>query len=159
MVFMRKNSMKKSEGSIKIIAQNKKAYHNYEIYDKYEAGMELHGSEVKSLRMGQVNLADSYCKIRDGELYMLNLNIAQYVHGGYANHNPTRKRRLLLHKQELAKIGTKLILRGYTLIPLSLYFKRGFAKIQLGLARGKKRYDKRADLKEQEMRRDIKRYE
>lgn len=150
--------MKKSDGAIKPIAQNKKVYHNYEIFDTYEAGIELQGSEVKSMRLGKVNLADSYCKIRDGQLYMLNLNIAQYINGGYANHNPTRKRRLLLHSHEINKIATKLILRGFTLIPISLYFKRGFAKVQLGLAKGRKKYDKREALKEKEMKHTMKKY-
>ncbi len=151
--------MKKSEGAVKIIAQNKKAFHNYEIHERLEAGIELCGTEVKSLRQGKVNLADSYCKIlKDSELYLIHLNIAVYVNGGYANHNPTRKRRLLLHRHEIDKLATKLKLRGFTLIPLSLYFKRGWAKVELGLARGKRKYDKREALKEKEASKSVRDY-
>ncbi len=150
--------MKKSEGAIKIITKNKKAFFNYEIYERYEAGIELRGSEVKSLRQGKINLLDSYCKIKNGQLFLIGLDIAPYINGGYINHEPKRKRKILLHKHEIEKLSTKLILRGYTLIPVSVYFKRGWAKIELGLARGKKKYDKRDDLRQKEAKKDLRQY-
>lgn len=150
--------MKKSEGAIKIIAKNKKAFFNYEIHERYESGIELRGSEVKSLRQSKVNLLDSYCKIKDGELFLIGMDIAPYIHGGYINHAPKRKRKILLHKHEIEKLSNKLILRGFTLIPISMYFKRGWAKIELGLARGKKKYDKRDSIRQKEAKKDLREY-
>lgn len=151
--------MKKSEGASKIVAKNKKAYHLYFIQEQYEAGIELEGTEVKSLREGKVSLSDSYCKVRKGdELLLLNLNISPYDSGGYTNHNPIRKRRLLMHKREIIKLRDKLTMKGYTLVPLAIYFKRGWAKIELGLAKGKKKFDKRESLKEKDAKRDLKKY-
>ena len=143
----------------KIVIKNKKAYFLYEIHKKYEAGIELQGTEVKSIRQNKISLADSYCKInKKQEIFILNLNIATYDNGGYANHKPLRKRRLLLHKREITRLRTKLQEQGFTLIPLSVYFKRGWAKIELGLGKGKKKFDKREKLKKQQMTKDIKKY-
>ncbi len=151
--------MKKSPGESKVIAKNKKAYHLYFIQEQYETGIELEGTEVKSLREGKVSLSDSYCKVnKNDELLLLNLNIAPYNSGGYTNHNPIRKRKLLMHKREIIKLRNKLQQRGYTLVPLSLYFKRGWAKVELGLAKGKKKFDKREDLKKKDANRESKRY-
>lgn len=131
----------------KIIANNKKAYHNYFIEDKYEAGIELKGTEVKSLRNHKCSLQESLCKIIHNECYILNFHIAPYEFGNIWNEDPMRTRKLLLHKKEILKIQDKLILKGYTLIPLQVYFKNGLAKVEVGLAKGKKLYDKRQDKK------------
>lgn len=127
----------------KIIAQNKKAYHDYFVEDTYEAGLALFGTEVKSVRAGRVNLKDSYCSFRDGELYALGFHISPYEHGNRFNTDPMREKKLLLHKQELRKLLGLLTRDGYTLVPLSLYFSRGKVKMGLGLCKGKKLYDKR----------------
>ena len=151
--------MKQSPGAAKIIVKNKKAYHLYFIQEQYETGIELEGTEVKSLRDGKVSLSDSYCKVnKNDELLLLNLNIAPYSSGGYTNHSPIRKRKLLMHKREIIKLRNKLQQKGYTLVPLSIYFKRGWAKVELGLAKGKKKFDKREDLKQKEASRESKRY-
>ena len=139
----------------KIIAQNKKAYHEYFVLDKYEAGIELFGTEVKSLRMGAVNLKDSYCEIKDGELLARGVHISPYEQGNIFNKDPLRSRKLLMHKAEIAKLMGLTTIKGYSLVPLSFYLKSGKVKVQLGLARGKKLYDKRQDLKEQAVRRDV----
>lgn len=127
----------------KIIAQNKKAYHDYFVEDTYEAGLALFGTEVKSVRAGRVNLKDSYCSFKDGELYALGFHISPYEHGNRFNADPMREKKLLLHKQELRKLLGLLTRDGYTLVPLSLYFSRGKVKMGLGLCKGKKLYDKR----------------
>jgi SsrA-binding protein len=127
----------------KIIAQNKKAYHDYFVEDTYEAGLALFGTEVKSVRAGRVNLKDSYCSFKDGELYALGFHISPYEHGNRFNTDPMREKKLLLHKQELRKLLGLLTRDGYTLVPLSLYFSRGKVKMGLGLCKGKKLYDKR----------------
>ena len=151
--------MKNSEGKSEIVARNKKAQQLYFIEEYLEAGIELEGTEVKSIRLGKVNLADSYCKIhKTDELYLFHANIAAYDNGGYVNHNPTRKRRLLLHKREIEKLRIKLQQRGFTLIPISVYFKRGWAKVELGLAKGKRKADKRESLKQKEFRKEMKNY-
>lgn len=151
--------MKKSEGNIKIVAKNKKAQQLYFFEEFMEAGIELQGTEVKSIRLGRVNLADAYCKIhKNQEIFLFHANIATYDNGGYTNHNPTRKRRLLLHKREIIKLRTKLQQRGFTLIPVSLYFKRGWAKVELGLAKGKRKADKRESLKQKEAQKMMKNY-
>jgi SsrA-binding protein len=141
--------------SIKPIARNKKAFHNYQILDKWEAGIELQGTEVKSLRNGQVQMADSYARIDDGEVFLIGLHISPYEKTAYGNHEPTRKRRLLLHRREIRRLATKVNERGLTLVPLGLYFKRGLAKVELGLVRGKRQYDKRQDIKRREHQRAI----
>ena len=142
-----------AEGSV---AVNKKAWHNFEIEDRFEAGMELMGSEVKSLRDGQADLSGSYARIINAECWLLGTKIAQYQQAGLLGHSPTRKRKLLLHKHEIRKIYTKLEQRGYTLVPLRIYFNtKGIAKIELALARGKRKYDKRQAIAEREQKKDI----
>ena len=138
------------------VAVNKKAFHNFEIEERLEAGMELMGSEVKSLRDGQADLSGSYARIINGECWLLGAKIAQYQQAGLQGHTPTRKRKLLLHHHEIRKIYTKLEQRGYTLVPLKIYFnKNGIAKIEIALARGKRQYDKRQAIAEREHKRDI----
>lgn len=150
--------MKKSQGAIKHVAKNKKAQHDYQILERFEAGIVLVGTEAKSLRAGQVSLTDAYCKVEDGELNIIHLNIAAYDNSGYIKHNPTRKRKLLMHYREILKLHNKLVLRGYTLIPLGIYFKRGWAKVELGLAKGRPKADKREYLKQKEAKREIRKY-
>ena len=123
--------------------KNKKAYFDYEILESFEAGIVLKGTEIKSIREGKVNLKDSYAIIRNNEVFLLNTHISQYKEGNIFNHDETRTRKLLLHKKEILKIKDKLELQGLTLVPLKLYFKGEYVKIQLGLAKGKKNYDKR----------------
>ena len=140
---------------IKIIAENRKARRNYFIVDEYEAGLELRGTEVKSLRMGRANLKDSYARIKNGEVFVYQLHIAPYPFAYYDNHDPLRPRKLLLHKYEIKRLYGKVNEKGHTLVPLRLYFKGGKAKILLALAKGKRKYDKRRSLKEKELKRDI----
>jgi SsrA-binding protein len=132
-----------AELSIKTIAQNKKAYHDYFVEEKYEAGIELFGTEVKSLRQGKVNLKDSFCKVYAGELLALGVHISPYEQGNLFNKDPLRHKRLLMHKKEIMKLNGLLTRDGYSLIPLSLYFKGSRVKMELGLCKGKKLYDKR----------------
>ena len=132
-----------AEKSIKVIAQNKKAYHDYFIEEKYEAGIELFGTEVKSLRAGKVNLKDSFCKVYGGELLALGVHISPYEQGNLFNKDPLRHKRLLMHKKEIMKLNGLLTRDGYSLIPLSLYFKGSRVKMELGVCKGKKLYDKR----------------
>jgi len=135
---------------------NKKAYHNYELVDKFEAGLALLGSEVKSLRTGQADLSGSYARIDGRECWLVGATIAQYDKAGVAGHEPARKRKLLLHKSEIRRIKTKLQQRGFTLVPLRIYFNdRGFAKTELALARGKRQYDKRRAITERQQKKDI----
>ncbi|PID79101.1 SsrA-binding protein [bacterium DOLJORAL78_65_58] len=128
---------------IKIIAQNKKARHEYEILDSWEAGLVLQGTEVKALRNGRVNLGDAYAEIREGEAWVLKMHIGPYEMGNRENHEPFRRRKLLLNRREIRKIRPKLEEQGLTLVPLKLYFKKGLVKLDLGLGRGKKLHDKR----------------
>ncbi len=139
----------------KLICNNKKAYHEFFIEEKFEAGMVLTGTEVKSLRMGRANLQDAFAQIRYGEAFLNNLHISPYAFGNRENHDPDRMRKLLLHKKEIVKLFSKIREQGYTLIPLRLYFKDGMVKAELGLAKGKKLYDKREDLKEKDHKRDM----
>ena len=132
-----------AEKSIKTIAQNKKAYHDYFVEEKYEAGIELFGTEVKSLRQGKVNLKDSFCKVYAGELLALGIHISPYEQGNLFNKDPLRHKRLLMHKKEIMKLNGLLTRDGYSIIPLSLYFKGSRVKVELGLRKGKKLYDKR----------------
>ncbi|MBO5373882.1 MAG: SsrA-binding protein SmpB [Clostridia bacterium] len=132
-----------TEKGIKIIAQNKKAYHDYFVIEKYEAGIELFGTEVKSIRQGQVNLKDSFCKVYDGELLALGIHISPYEKGNIFNKDPLRTRRLLMHKKEILKLSGSVNCDGYSLIPLAFYFKGSRVKVELGLCKGKKLYDKR----------------
>ena len=132
-----------ADKNIKIIAQNKKAYHDYFVEEKYEAGIELFGTEVKSLRAGKVNLKDSFCKVYAGELLALGIHISPYEQGNLFNKDPLRHKRLLMHKKEIMKLNGYLTREGYSIIPLSLYFKGSRVKVELGLCKGKKLYDKR----------------
>lgn len=141
--------------SLKTIAQNKKAYHDYFVDESYEAGIELCGTEVKSLRAGKVNLKDSWCSIVDGEIFVNGMHISPYEHGNIFNRDPIRVRRLLMHKKEIMKLYGTVKQTGFSLIPLSLYFKGSRVKVQVGLCRGKKLYDKRADMAAKSAKRDI----
>jgi SsrA-binding protein len=141
----------------KITLSNRKAFHDYEIIERFEAGIALIGTEVKSLRQGRASFKDSYAKVHNGELWVVNLHISPYDHGGYSNHEPLRQRKLLLHKNEIRRLIGKIEERGLTLIPLKIYFKNGRAKMELALARGKKIFDKRDDITKRDMGRDAQR--
>jgi len=132
-----------ADKSVKVIAQNKKAYHDYFVIEKYEAGIELFGTEIKSLRNGQVNLKDSFCKVYNGELYALGVHISPYEKGNIFNKDPLREKKLLMHKKEIMKLNGLVGRDGYSLIPLSLYFKGSRVKMEIGVCKGKKLYDKR----------------
>jgi SsrA-binding protein len=135
--------------------KNKKAYHDYEILEKYEAGIALKGTEVKSLREGKANLRDAFVRIENGEVYLFNAYIAPYSHGNLFNHEPTRKRKLLLHKSEIKRLFGKSQEKGLTIIPLRMYFnERGKVKVEIALARGRKKYDKREAIKRRELERE-----
>lgn len=144
---------KKGNGSI--IAQNKKAWHEYFIEETYEAGIELFGTEVKSVRAGNVNLKDAYCTIDNGELFVRQMHISPYEHGNIFNRDPMRPKKLLMHKKEILKLFGLVAQKGYTLVPLQLYFKGSHVKVQVGLCRGKKLYDKRDSAAEKQANRDI----
>ncbi|GAB4526233.1 MAG: SsrA-binding protein SmpB [Anaerolineae bacterium] len=146
-----------SADAVKTIATNRKARHDYHIDDTFEAGIVLTGTEIKSVRAARVNLRDSFATIKDGELWLMNAHIAPYDQGTYANHEPRRARKLLMHRREINRIAGKLQEKGFTLVPLRLYLKNNRAKVELGLARGKKQYDKRAALREKETRREVER--
>jgi SsrA-binding protein len=137
------------------VATNRRARHEYEILETSEAGLVLRGTEVKSLRAGQVTFKDSYATLRNGEAWLIGCHIAPYSHGTDANHDPERDRKLLLHGREIARLTGKVAERGLTLVPLRLYFKKGRAKLEIGLARGKKLHDKRSALREREVRREM----
>ena len=139
----------------KLICNNKKAYHEFFIEEKFEAGIVLTGTEVKALRLGNANLNDAFAQIRSGEAFLNNLHVSPYEFGNRANHDADRARKLLLHKKEIVKLFSKMREQGYTVVPLRLYFKNGLVKVELGLAKGKKLYDKREDLKEKDSKRDI----
>ena len=139
----------------KIVAQNKKAFHDYFVLDRFEAGIELCGTEVKSIRQGKLNLKDSWCSIVDGELFVNGMHISPYDHGNLFNQDPMRVRRLLAHKSEIRRLHQQCKLQGYTLVPLSLYFKHGRVKMEVGLCKGKKLYDKRADAAQRDAKRSI----
>ena len=135
--------MAEKKTSSRVIAQNKKAWHDYFVDEKYEAGIALFGTEVKSIRQGAVNLKDSYCSFKNGELFALGIHISPYEKGNIFNREPRRERKLLMHKREIMKLGGLVTQKGYTLIPLSLYFSGKNVKVEVGLCRGKKLYDKR----------------
>ncbi|RLQ96670.1 SsrA-binding protein SmpB [Falsibacillus albus] len=147
--------MPKGEG--KLIAQNKKARHDFSIEETYEAGMVLKGTEIKSIRNSRVNLKDSFARIQKGEVFLYNMHVSPYEQGNIHNHDPLRTRKLLLHKKQISKLIGETKEAGYSLIPLKLYIKNGVAKVLIGLAKGKKKYDKREDLKKKEAKRDIER--
>jgi SsrA-binding protein len=139
------------------IAVNRRAFHDYFIDERYEAGLVLTGTEVKSLRTGRANLADGYVRVDGREAWLENVHISAYAQGGYVNHEPRRPRKLLLHAKEIASLVGKVKQRGYTLIPLRLYFSRNHAKVEIGLGRGKRQYDKRQALAEADARREMER--
>jgi SsrA-binding protein len=139
------------------VAVNRRAFHDYFIDDRYEAGLVLTGTEVKSLRAGRANLRDGYVRIDGNEAWLENVHISAYAQAGYGNHEPTRPRKLLLHGKEIASLIGKVKQRGYTVIPLRLYFSRNHAKVEIGLARGKRQYDKRQALAEADARREMER--
>ena len=141
--------------AIKIIAVNRKARHDFFIVDEYEAGLVLQGTEVKSLRLGKVNLKDSYARIVDGEVFVYQLHIGPYPFAYYNNHDPLRTRKLLLHRQEIKRLYSKVNEKGHTLVPLKLYFKGGKVKLSLALAKGKRQYDKREAIKRRDEQRDL----
>src|SRR5690554_1361380 len=143
--------------NFKLIANNKKAYHDYFIEDKYEAGIALHGTEVKSLRMGKCSIKESFIRIENGEMYIYGMHISPYEKGNIFNRDPLRVRKLLLHKHQINKIGGQLSQKGYTIIPLQVYFKGRLVKLEIGLAKGKKLYDKREDIAKKDMRRETER--
>ena len=141
--------------AIKTVATNRKAYHNYLIQDSVEAGIVLTGSEIKSIRAGRVSLGDAYVRPEDGELWLLNAHIARYEAGSYLSHEPRRPRKLLLHRQQIDNLTSKVAERGLTLVPLKLYIKNSIAKVEVALARGKRLYDKRESIIRREMEREI----
>lgn len=141
--------------NVKIITTNRKAWHEYTIEETLEAGIVLTGTEVKALREGRANLQDAYCVVEGGEMIMLNAYISPYTHGNIFNHDPLRPRKLLLHRKEIERWRKATEQKGYTIIPLKLYFKNGRAKVEIGLARGKKLYDKRHDIAERDTKRRI----
>ncbi len=139
----------------KVVATNRKAYHDYAIEETYEAGIALAGTEVKSLRTGRANLKDSFARVVGGEVYLHNMHISPYSHGNIANHEPRRTRKLLMHKAEIRRLAGKVQEKGLTLVPLRMYFKGNVAKVELALARGKARYDKRRAIAERDAKRDV----
>lgn len=139
---------------MKLIANNKKAYHDYFIDEKYEAGIELHGTEVKSMRMGKCSIKESFIRIEKGEVFVYGMHVSPYEKGNIFNKDPLRIKKLLLHKAEIQKLTGKIAEKGYTLVPLQVYFKDGRAKVEIGLARGKKMYDKREALAKRDMKRE-----
>ncbi|WP_163579205.1 MULTISPECIES: SsrA-binding protein SmpB [Gracilibacillus] len=145
--------MGKNDG--RVIAQNKKANHDYFIEETYEAGLVLQGTEIKSIRAGRVNLKDSFATIKQGEAYINNMHISPYEQGNRYNHEPTRARKLLLHRKQIDKLIGESQQAGYSIIPLKVYIKNGFAKVLIGLGKGKKKYDKREDLKQKQAKRDM----
>ena len=140
---------------MKVVCQNRKALHDYSIEDTLEAGIALSGTEVKSLREGKANLKDSYVLVKGGEVFLLNCHISPYSHGNIMNHDPVRTRKLLLHRKEIDRMSGKAAAKGYTLIPLKIYFKASFAKVEIGLAKGKRLFEKRDTIKEREAKREI----
>ena len=146
-----------AKDSIKIVAQNKKAFHEYFVLDKYEAGIELFGTEVKSIRQGKINLKDAWCMIKNNEIFVNGMHISPYEHGNIFNRDPMRVKRLLMHRKEIKHLYQKVKQEGLTLIPLSVYFKNGRAKLEIGLCKGKKLYDKREAAAKKDAERNIQR--
>ena len=134
---------------------NRKAKYNYQIFETVEAGIVLTGTEIKSLRLGKANIKDSYVRVKNNEMYIINMHISSYENGNIFNHDETRERKLLLHKKEILKFRDKIKLEGYTIVPLKVYLKNGRAKVLIGLAKGKKNYDKREDIKKRDIERNI----
>lgn len=143
------------DAPIKIVAENRKARHDYTIVDQYEAGMMLTGTEVQSMRMGKVNLKDAYAKVKDGEVWLYQVHISPYPFAYYNNHDPLRVRKLLLHKREIMRLYAKVNEQGHTLVPLRIYFKKGKAKVVIALVKGKREFDKRHSIREREQKREV----
>ena len=143
--------------AVKLIANNKKAYHDYFIEDTYEAGIALHGTEVKSLRMGKCSIKEAFVKVDKGEVFVYNMHISPYEKGNIFNKDPLRVRKLLLHKSEIRKMVGNMTQKGYTVVPLKVYLKGSYVKVEIGLARGKKLYDKRQDIAKKDQRREAER--
>ena len=143
--------------AVKLVANNKKAYHDYFIEDKYEAGIELFGTEVKSIRMGKCSIKESFIRIERGEMFLYGMHVNPYEKGNIFNKDPLRVRKLLLHKSEIVKLGAKIAEKGFTLVPLQVYFKGSLVKVEVGLAKGKKLYDKRQDIAKKDQRREMER--
>ncbi len=141
----------------KLVAANKKAYHDYFVEEKYEAGLALHGTEVKSLRLGKCSVKEAFIRIENGEVFAYGMHISPYEMGNIFNKDPMRPKKLLLHKSEILKLNTKVKEKGYTLVPLEVYFKEGKAKLRFGLCKGKKLYDKREDMAKKDLRRETER--
>lgn len=141
----------------KLVANNKKAYHDYFIEEKYEAGVALHGTEVKSLRLGKCSIKEAFIRIERGEVFVYGMHVSPYEKGNIFNKDPLRVKKLLLHRQEINKMAGKIAEKGYTLVPLQVYFKDGLAKVEIGLARGKKLYDKRQDIAKKDQKREAER--
>ena len=149
--------MSNETGGIKLIANNKKAYHDYFIEDKYETGIVLAGTEVKSLRMGKCSIKESFIRIINEEVFIMGMHISPYEKGNIFNKDPLRVKKLMLHKAEIRKISGKITEKGYTIVPLQVYFKHGKVKVEIGVAKGKKLYDKRADIAKKDMQREAER--
>jgi SsrA-binding protein len=149
--------MKAADDNTRLIAANRKAFHDFFVEDKLEAGIALVGTEVKSAREGRVNLRDSYAEVREGEVYLVGAHISPYEQGNLANHEPLRPRKLLLHVREIARLQQKINERGYTLVPTRMYFRGSRVKVEIALAHGKKQFDKRADLATRDAQRDVER--
>lgn len=145
--------------NIKIIAKNTKAYYNYQILERFEAGIVLRGTEVKALREGRCSLKDSYAKIINGEIWLIGMNIGAYTNTGFRGHDPERERKLLFHRHEIKRLHRKVMEKGVTLVPLSIYFKKGNAKLEIAIAAGKREFDKRAAIAERDKQREMKRIE
>lgn len=154
----KKDKEKDKENKLRIITVNKKAFHNYELIEKFEAGMVLLGSEIKSIREGKVNLKDSYVEIRNLEAFLLNSHISLYSNASYNNHEPERVRKLLLHKRELLKLDKKIRTKGVAVIPLKMYFSpKGKVKLEIAIAKGKREYEKKQKIKDRDIKRDVER--
>ena len=143
--------------NFKLAANNKKAYHDYFIDEKYETGIELYGTEVKSIRMGKCSIKEAFVRIENGQIYVYGMHISPYEKGNIFNKDPLRQRKLLMHRQEIDKLQSKIKEKGFTLVPLQVYFKGGLVKVEIGLARGKKLYDKRDDIAKKDAKREIER--
>ncbi len=154
---MADNKKKDNNGEIKPISRNRRAFHDYEISDKLECGVVLTGTEVKSLREGRMSLEDAYCKLEGDEVWLIGCDIPEYSKGNQLNHKPKRPRKLLLHRREIKKFAGKATERGFTLVPIRMYFKHGIAKVEIAVAKGKQLYDKRQDKKNKEAKREIER--
>ena len=149
--------MAKGKESQKLIANNKKAYHDFFIDETYECGIALHGTEVKSMRMGKCSIKEAFIRIENGEVFVYGMHVSPYEKGNLFNKDPLRVKKLLMHKYEINKLSSKIAEKGYTLVPLQVYFKEGRVKVEVGLARGKKLYDKRADIAKKDQRRETER--